>query len=103
MLDTIPAEIVYNEKQLRIQWKDGKTCQYDLLMLRKNCPCAVCRGGHDQDSVRTTGDITGIQLVSWKKIGRYAISITWSDNHDTGIYTYDGLRAACDEESPYAN
>ena len=28
-------------------------------------------------------------------VGRYAISVEWSDGHDTGIYSYQTLRAMC--------
>jgi DUF971 family protein len=28
-------------------------------------------------------------------MGRYGIRIRWSDGHDTGIYTFDRLRALC--------
>lgn len=96
MLDTIPGEIRFDDSNLYIEWKDGKQCTYDLLTLRRNCPCAQCRGGHGVVANRTTGSIQDIRLISWKKVGRYAITITWSDSHDLGIYSYDGLRMACD-------
>jgi DUF971 family protein len=53
----------------------------------------VCRGGHGGKVGAATGHINSIKLVSWRKVGRYALSIVWSDNHDTGIFTYDNLRA----------
>jgi DUF971 family protein len=28
-------------------------------------------------------------------VGRYAVNIQWSDGHDSGIYSYDTLRALC--------
>jgi DUF971 family protein len=28
-------------------------------------------------------------------VGRYALSIEWSDGHDSGIYSYQTLRALC--------
>lgn len=101
MLATIPEAISQEHGELVIQWKDGRVCRYGLLSLRKQCPCANCRGGHSVDSVRTTDHITEIALVSWKKVGRYALSFTWSDHHDTGIYTYDRLRAACESNGDY--
>ena len=92
MLRTIPDEITYDQQDLKIRWKDGHDCSYNLLGLRKNCPVAN----------RQTGHITDIRLVSYKKVGRYALCLTWSDNHDTGIYTYDALREACDAGVEYA-
>ncbi len=29
-------------------------------------------------------------------VGRYAYKITWSDGHDTGIFTLEHLRALCE-------
>jgi DUF971 family protein len=96
MLDTIPQDISHDSTQLKIVWKDGKESNFDLLALRKNCPCATCRGGHGGKTGAATGHITEISLLSWKKVGRYAINIVWSDYHDTGIYSYDKLRAFSD-------
>ena len=40
---------VFNEEQvLEITWEDGVISKYPLYGLRKNCPCVMCRGGHDQ-------------------------------------------------------
>lgn len=102
MLDTIPEKIHFDEKNLYITWKDGKDCAYDLLNLRRMCPCAHCRGGHEVTSQRITGDITEIRMSAFHKIGRYAIAIVWSDGHNDGIYTYDTLRESCDLGIPYA-
>ncbi len=104
MLAFIPEKIFCEDQvnRLVILWRDGHTCSYDLLTLRRNCPCASCRGGHDAQAVRTTDHITQIKLLAWNKVGRYALQILWSDNHDTGIYTYDALRKVCEEEKLYA-
>ncbi len=101
LLKTIPDEISYDDAELSIKWKDGTSHKYSLLMLRKQCPCANCRGGHSADSVRTTEHITEARVVSWKKVGRYALQLTWSDNHDLGMYTYDELRRAGETHSDY--
>ncbi|MEM7183429.1 MAG: DUF971 domain-containing protein [Spirochaetota bacterium] len=93
MLHTIPKTISYDSDSLFITWKDGFESTYSLLDLRKKCPCATCRGGHGGKIGTATGHITEIGLVAWRKVGRYALNFTWSDNHDTGIYTYDNLRA----------
>lgn len=101
MIETIPARIDNNDSELIIEWKDGKLCHYNLLMLRKNCPCAQCRGGHGAVVKRTTDNIKEISMLLWRRVGRYAVAITWSDGHDLGIYTYDELRASCDENRSY--
>jgi DUF971 family protein len=95
-LASIPAEITFDESDLTIGWKDGFTSKYSLLDLRKKCPCATCRGGHGGKVGAATSHIDSIRLISWTKVGRYAISIVWSDYHNTGIYSYDNLRAYSD-------
>jgi len=99
MKQTIPNQISYDEENLYIDWKDGHSSTFSLLDLRKKCPCATCRGGHGGKVGSATGHIETISLVSWKKVGRYAINLTWNDFHDTGIFTYDNLRAYSEGKS----
>ncbi|MCZ8158154.1 MAG: DUF971 domain-containing protein [Leptospira sp.] len=93
---TFPSEITFDDNELSIRWKDGVLSKYPLLDLRKKCPCATCRGGHGGKVGAATSHIDSIRLISWTKVGRYAISIVWSDYHNTGIYSYDNLRAYSD-------
>ena len=37
-------------------------------------------------------DVRPVKIVP---VGRYGVQITWSDGHDTGIYTFENLRALC--------
>jgi DUF971 family protein len=90
---TIPDEINYNETHLTIRWKDGEEQKFELLDLRKKCPCATCRGGHGGSVGAATGHIKKANIISWSKVGRYAINIVWNDYHNTGIFSYDNLRA----------
>ncbi|MBN1666118.1 MAG: DUF971 domain-containing protein [Anaerolineales bacterium] len=86
-----------------IRWKDGHTSVYHFSLLRYACPCAECRGGHDnmtgvpdpevfdlpeEDSPRT-------RLEKIEAVGAYAITIEWQDGHHFGIYNWDYLRALC--------
>ena len=45
----VPANITANktDRQLVIEWKDGHTSIYSFNLLRAACPCASCRGGHE--------------------------------------------------------
>jgi DUF971 family protein len=99
MLDTIPSEIHFDEENLFITWKDGFQSKFNLLYLRKNCPCATCRGGDFGKIGTMTAMIEKAELVAWRKVGRYAVNLTWKDNHDTGIFTYDKLREYSDGRS----
>jgi len=63
------------------------------LVVRDNCPCAECRETPRSLPVRGQGE--EIYAVQIGVVGRYAISIQWSDGHDTGIYSYQTLRSLC--------
>lgn len=93
-----PTDIGNDKDFLYIAWDDGAKCKYLLLDLRKVCPCAICRGGHEADAKPITGRIRRVSLISWKKVGRYALQFFWSDNHSDGFYTYRMLRDFCGDE-----
>jgi len=85
-----------NLYDVKIKWQDGHEGVYPARHLRLNCPCAGCvdevTGKRRLTAAMVPDDVKplGIQLV-----GNYAISITWSDGHATGIYAFDRLRAMC--------
>ena len=101
MADKLKPETIeqVSSDLLMISWNDGRKCLYNTKMLRQNCPCAVCRDEREDDNplkVLST-DLSTIELVNWKWIGNYAISLEWNDTHDTGIYTYEFLRELCEQ------
>lgn len=64
--------------------------------LRFQCPCAACVDEHTgqriirRENVRPDVRVTGVQLI-----GRYAVQISFSDGHGSGIYPYDKLYPLC--------
>ena len=90
-----------NQRIVTILWNDGKRCQYTFAGLRAVCPCAGCRGGHenmgqpaDKELLRTARD-DDLNLERIDQVGTYAISFVWSDGHYAGIYTWEYLYQAC--------
>lgn len=81
-------------ESIEIEWRDGHHSLYPNQYLRDNCPCASCREGKPRFAlpVLSGGQIYPVQIGV---VGRYALSIQWSDRHDTGIYSYDTLRQLC--------
>ena len=75
-----------DDRTLKIVWDDGKESHYDVLSLRRNCPCAECTNGN-----RGTVD-DSVRPVEIKSVGRYALQISFSDGHRTGIYSFAKLR-----------
>jgi DUF971 family protein len=77
---------------VRITWRDGHVAEYGLDYLRGWCPCAACQGHGTAPQFIPTKDA---QLKHIGVVGNYALSFTWADGHDSGIYTYRYLRARC--------
>lgn len=85
-----------NQHDVKIVWRDGHVSVYPAHELRLACPCAGC-----------VDEVTGVvrviassvpqdvHPVAIDLVGRYAISIHWSDGHHTGIYAFDLLRNLC--------
>ncbi len=93
--DTLmPAEISRaNQHDVKICWQDGHESTYLARELRLACPCAGCVD-EITGAVRIIGTSVAQDVHPLKidLVGRYAISIQWSDGHRTGIYSFDLLR-----------
>jgi ATP-binding protein involved in chromosome partitioning len=80
-------------KSFKLIWSDGKNSLVSFKDLRFLCPCANCvdeNTGHRKIEKSQIGDNVVPSRVS--TVGNYAISIHFSDGHNTGIYSYDYLR-----------
>ena len=96
-----PRHVAIAGRQLAIVWADGHESFYPFEILRKSCPCALCRAKASRpaqaDPLRI---VTGpapeeLNLVRATPVGAYALHLVWSDGHDTGIYTFENLRRLC--------
>ena len=108
---TTPLKLdLKKDKQLDIDWQDGRHCTYPLTLLRAMCPCAQCRLQREQrdphsimDQPRKKTTLTilpgnyaePVTVKDAELIGNYAMKIEWSDGHDSGIYSFDYLRSIC--------
>ncbi len=88
-----------------ITWSDGHASHYDFAYLRDECPCATCNDEREKKiSFAAAGPASSAALPMFKpkpsakaatSVGNYAIQITFTDGHATGIYSYDHLRTIC--------
>ena len=81
-------------RAVRVAWGDGHESEYLNTYLREHCPCAECRQRPRTLPVLNE-EREALYAVRIGVVGRYALSIEWSDGHDAGIYTYQTLRALC--------
>ncbi len=81
-------------RTLSILWEDGHRDDFDVRDLRLACHCALCveemSGRKLLDPKTIRSDVSPRQIVS---IGNYAIQFDWSDGHNSGIYSFNDLRA----------
>jgi len=85
--------------RLAIEWSDGHRSLYEWKRLRDHCPCATCREGKEKPldpfHILKPAELVPLAATAIEPVGRYAYKITWSDGHDTGIYTLELLRTLC--------
>ncbi len=85
-----------DRRRVRIVWRDGHESIYENRYLRLSCPCASCVNEWTGERTLREADIPKeIRPASWHLVGQYALSIEFSDHHDTGIYSYELLRKLC--------
>ena len=81
---------------LRIEWQDGHESHYPVRMLRLQCRCANCVEERTGRPLLAEADIPAdVRPRKISPVGRYAVQFDWSDGHNTGIYTFEQLRALC--------
>lgn len=91
-----PAEIRrLGVDAVRIVWADGHESEYRNDYLRDHCPCAECRERPARTLPVMNERRDELYAVQIGLVGRYAVSVQWSDGHDAGIYSYQTLRALC--------
>ena len=89
-----PVEVRHKKgaRRLIVTWHDGHVSTYPLDYLRSWCPCASCQGHHPSQSLNLTAEqFSDIRINDLATVGRYAYSISWSDGHNTGLYTLNML------------
>ena len=89
-----PTQIVEeSDSEISIEWSDDTETSYNAAQLRRVCPCAGCRdewtGEKTLDDAKIPDDLT---FSSISIVGRYALNFHFSDNHETGIYSFEYLR-----------
>lgn len=85
------------DERLAIDWSDNVTTVTRWSTLREQCPCAGCREERlkppDPFRILKPSELTPLKPIRIEPIGIYAYKITWSDGHDSGIFTLEHLRS----------
>lgn len=97
MLNFTPRSIEkVEDARLRIVWDDGHKTELPFAVLRRQCPCAMCKDewtGEQLLDPDTVSEELGASRAD--VVGNYALAFSFSDGHGTGIYTFEMLRKLC--------
>jgi len=105
---TTPLKLdLKRDERLEVRWQDGHTCVYPIAYLRAHCPCAGCKAEREERlkqapaksrlTVLKGDHARPLTAVEAELVGNYALRIEWSDNHGSGIYSFQYLREICPE------
>ncbi|MBF0190860.1 MAG: DUF971 domain-containing protein [Magnetococcales bacterium] len=88
----IPTEIRQKraERVVEITWDTGERFRYSMEYLRVRCPCAKC-AGHTPEEAQLVDGMQDVTITAMAPVGHYAIKITFSDGHDSGLYAWETL------------
>ena len=88
----IPTAITLHQasRVLEIAFADGKTFRLPCEFLRVYSPSAEVRGHGPGQEVLQTGK-KDVEILKVEAVGNYAVQLSFSDGHDTGIYSWDLL------------
>ena len=89
----VPEAMVVHDKSrvLEVAFQGGKRYRIPFELMRVYSPSAEVQGhGPGQETLQTGKRDVTISRV--EPVGHYAIQPSFSDGHDTGIFTWDYLR-----------
>ena len=75
---------------LEVSFSDGADFRIPFELMRVYSPSADVRGHGPGQEVLQTGK-REVQLTALEPVGNYAVQPTFSDGHDTGIFSWDYL------------
>ncbi len=101
----IPTEITLHKKSrvLELAFEDGSRYHLPAEFMRVYSPSAEVRGhGPGQETLQTGK--RSVEITELEAVGNYAVQPTFSDGHNTGIYSWDLLHdLGVNQESLWAD
>lgn len=88
----IPTEIKLHkqDRMLEVAFSDGKRFAFSCEYLRVYSPSAeMRRHGPGQETLQVGKK--DVEITDIQPVGQYAVTLVFSDGHDSGIYSWDYL------------
>lgn len=95
-----PTDIQLHQKSriLEISFDDGTVFKLPCELLRVYSPSAEVRGHGPGQEILQVGK-ENVNITDVEAVGRYAVKLTFSDGHDTGIFDWGYLyRLGADQD-----
>ena len=95
---TWPTEVRLKQdrRSLVVRFDDGAAFDLAAEYLRVLSPSAEVQG-HSPEQRQTVGGKIDVTIAAVDPVGNYAVRLTFSDRHDTGIYSWTYLRKLGEE------
>jgi DUF971 family protein len=100
----IPTNVVVHEnsKVLELAYENGKNYRLPFEFLRVYSPSAEVRGHGPGQEVLQTGK-REVAIVNLEPVGHYALKPTFSDGHDSGLFSWEYLYDLCENQEELWN
>ena len=95
----IPIDITVHEtsRALQIDYEGGASYKISFELMRVYSPSAEVQGHGPGQEVLQSGK-RDVQLVELAPVGNYAVQPTFSDGHNTGIFSWEYLHFLCTQQ-----
>ena len=80
-----------DRRALAVTFDDGSRYDLQAELLRVLSPSAEVQG-HSPDQRKTVAGKKDVTIAAVTPVGNYAVRLTFSDRHDSGLYTWSYLR-----------
>lgn len=100
----IPTNVVVHEnsKVLELAYENGKNYRLPFEFLRVYSPSAEVRGHGPGQEILQTGK-REVAIVNLEPVGHYALKPTFSDGHDSGLFSWEYLYDLCENQEELWN
>jgi DUF971 family protein len=87
-----PTEIRLSKDKgvLTVTFNNGESFAYTAEYLRVESPSAEVQG-HGQGQRQWLGGKRNVEIMKIEQVGNYAVRLTFTDLHNTGIFSWDYL------------
>ena len=94
-----PTQITVHQQSrvLEVGFSDGRQFRIPFELMRVYSPSAEVQGHGPGQEVLQTGK-REVDVVALEPVGNYAVQPTFSDGHDTGIFSWDYLYFLGDQQ-----